>query len=579
MSITFSVSPVEPSKLPLRGVGADSVRHLFGPAGVEAWGANEGSVWPSEEHPFLAAVHWAFAFHYPLALTPDAVWLVLTQGVSLHLQKYPETVKPAGERVALLVRRDDFVAGSPDNPWPEVFGAFADAVTEHLGDLSARMRCTFSTTGPIERAAQDVVLLEAVQSHFDYELETLCGIPEITLEGTVEDWRLLRQRAASFASLGLEAWMGVLLPVLDAFVEAASGRVDGVFWRRFFKWNDESGGPYVTGWIHVFFPYLVGPPRQTGASPFAERIAPNPVTNAWEGFGDAFRGAPTQRMPPRAASVPFVWTYLGTRRPMEMMAGFVGVSQSAATLALRPAIGWAVRPAHGDTPHTRPAWTADVWEGTPDLHEEGDEEERSLRLARAPAAWFAGRTSAVLALSARELEALQRRLGGLLAGRDQRLEAAWVGDESRVPFVPVRGRLLLGVELSSHSDGDFPVGAPEERLERLDIDEGTWAALAAEIPGGLSKHNGLHLVAAPGHAAGIRFGGFRPPPSNRFAGFTVWRVDPRTPYLDIQCRPSDDEARRRDVEQLGICGHLAAYYLEVDWTYRAADGEGDPEEA
>jgi hypothetical protein len=40
-----------------------------------------------------------------------------------------------------------------------------------------------------------------------------------------------------------------------------------------------------------------------------------------------------------------VWNYLGIRFDYEFLAGFVGVTQDARTLAIRPKIGWAVRPA------------------------------------------------------------------------------------------------------------------------------------------------------------------------------------------------------------------------------------------
>ena len=45
-------------------------------------------------------------------------------------------------------------------------------------------RQMFSTTGPVERAVMDLVWLDAMQSFFTYQLRSLCGIPEITLEGT-----------------------------------------------------------------------------------------------------------------------------------------------------------------------------------------------------------------------------------------------------------------------------------------------------------------------------------------------------------------------------------------------------------
>ncbi len=44
--------------------------------------------------------------------------------------------------------------------------------------------CDFSTTGPIERAASEIVLMDAMQSYFDYVLQWICGTPEVTLLGS-----------------------------------------------------------------------------------------------------------------------------------------------------------------------------------------------------------------------------------------------------------------------------------------------------------------------------------------------------------------------------------------------------------
>ena len=46
------------------------------------------------------------------------------------------------------------------------------------------------------------------------------------------------------------------MPVLEQFVSAADGTVDADFWNSLYKYRSESGGPYINGWINVFFPYL-----------------------------------------------------------------------------------------------------------------------------------------------------------------------------------------------------------------------------------------------------------------------------------------------------------------------------------
>jgi hypothetical protein len=56
------------------------------------------------------------------------------------------------------------------------------------------LTCSFSTTTPASRTASQLVLMDTFQRYFDYEVVCICGIPEITLAGTPEDFRDSRRR-------------------------------------------------------------------------------------------------------------------------------------------------------------------------------------------------------------------------------------------------------------------------------------------------------------------------------------------------------------------------------------------------
>jgi hypothetical protein len=44
-------------------------------------------------HPFVAAVHHAFMDHRPLRLSPDAIWLLICQGVANHISASAEELR------------------------------------------------------------------------------------------------------------------------------------------------------------------------------------------------------------------------------------------------------------------------------------------------------------------------------------------------------------------------------------------------------------------------------------------------------------------------------------------------------
>lgn len=311
---------------------------------VEACGVNAPNVCDGwRPNGLLAAVDSAFNNHYPLTLGPDDIWLAIAQGFALHVNANAEAlrgrfVQHEGKK-ELLVVRDSFVKGSPDNDWQGVFGEFSDQIAEHIGKQRDLVVASFSTTGLVERAASEVVLMDAMKNYFEYRVSTCCGIPEITLLGTKQDWENIRQRAAVLAEYDLGWWVDPLVGILDQFIAAASGKADRKFWQSIYHESGGSGGPFVTGWIQVFFPYVENW-RTPGSYTLRNE---NIVKRASESPPFAGHGPTPDAVPPGLSKVDFKWSYYAEEFPMEFIAGFIGFTQDPTTFAVRPAIGWAVR--------------------------------------------------------------------------------------------------------------------------------------------------------------------------------------------------------------------------------------------
>lgn len=281
-------------------------------------------------------------------------WLLFTQGLAYQINLNSEamrhyfTNKKEGKE-KILVRRDDFVKGSMENPWEEVFAEFSEKIKSIIGEENHRNIVTsFSTTGKIERAANEVVLMDALQSYFDYDFMTMCGIPDITLEGDVADWELLGERIAAVGqSYGLQCWWWThyLSPIVDRIVNTAKGLDESLFWRNFYKIQDMSGGPLISGWIVRWFPYI-----QNHDGTMRENTMTENTRSFWEpepikGLKDIkLCGSLTHsKFPSGLSAAPFKWKYYNQEYDMEFIAGFTSYTQDKETLAVRPKIGWAVR--------------------------------------------------------------------------------------------------------------------------------------------------------------------------------------------------------------------------------------------
>jgi hypothetical protein len=347
---TFKVSDVEPASrgllptLDLEHLLAERIR-----SDLEAAGSHQQSFVHCTGHPVVAAAHLAFAQHLPLALSPDDVWLCIAQGFGAHVNLHAEELRHRfvahTGKATIGVRRDDFLRGAASNDWPGVVEEFSDRLQAHLGPTGDLVVAAFSTTGNTERTASQIALLGAMQAYFGYEFYTFCGIPSITLLGDVDDWKAIRQRVVALGDFELGHWVRSLTPILDHFVAAAQGQIDLGFWRSFFKTNSESGEGKVTGWINALFPYLDETRTTSTGAEGMGRLFRNPHMDDWQGTdtdsGDVW--IRDSQFPSGLSCAPFTWFFHDTKIPMEILGGFVGVSQDPRTLVVSPATGWVIR--------------------------------------------------------------------------------------------------------------------------------------------------------------------------------------------------------------------------------------------
>ena len=299
-------------------------------------------------HPLIGATHLAYSEHRPLTLSPDMIWVAIVQGLAQHIHNRPESfrdrlVDHSGKRT-LRVTGDRLIPGSPENLWENVVRNFSEALRRELGERYERFVSDFSTTGPAELTACQVALMDLYEPFFEFELMGVCGIPRLTLEGTVEDWSKLRAKVDLLDEFDLEWWTSRLRVIADQFVRTASGDVDLKFWRNIHKFEQAYGPARINGWMAQLFPYLDD--CQRGDFSRRNPIIDDPTAQVttWM-FPSGISSVPLTYLEPNAEGVPEFVDVL------EILGGFVGVEQNAQTLELRPKLGWGVR--RGSATHRR----------------------------------------------------------------------------------------------------------------------------------------------------------------------------------------------------------------------------------
>jgi hypothetical protein len=360
-SITFKVSDVKINKEPLTEISAkESVEAFLGEKVEFLSGTNskvidlQVALKPSgnciesfpEMNRFLAALHLSFAEHRPLVLSPDMFWLLIVQGFALHVNQNPEKFRKLlvthEGRVDIEIRRDDFIKGSASNAWNEVLPGFTEKIKTYTkGDINDLIVQRFSTTTKTYELAYRIALMDSLKNYFDYSTMTLCGIPEIRLMGTPEDWGKLIEKTQELSKYDLEWWISEIIPYLKKIHESSKGNVDRDFWKSIYKINTESGGDTITGWVIKFYPYLWDRGKKNLVYVRNRYMKKNLEKIRW--------GGPILNIFPAGLSkVPFDWKIGADINnlviyKMEFFSGFLGVKQEPESKAVMPVVLWGMK--------------------------------------------------------------------------------------------------------------------------------------------------------------------------------------------------------------------------------------------
>jgi hypothetical protein len=191
-------------------------------------------------------------------------------------------------------------------------------------------------------------------------MNCVCGIPKITIEGSLDDWQRIRARVEVIETYDLGWWVSRLRPILDEFVLAAGGHPTREFWRAIYKPEKAYGGDVATGWIADLFPYLGDAPdrrrnpvfehdRQDWALPVDKGVK----TNSFPLSPLNVKGVSPASFPSGLSSLPIkVGFNSGSACDVDLVAGFFAVEQNPSDLALSPVIGWSVVDPPPKTPVT-----------------------------------------------------------------------------------------------------------------------------------------------------------------------------------------------------------------------------------
>jgi len=216
-------------------------------------------------HSFISGMLKSYEMHKSITLSPDVIWLLIVQGFSYHVAANAEKLRSLivsfeGKQELVVDRQELHPETATKDDWVGIVQEFMEQIDKKTKDkIAPVLEPKFSTTTPCSHTAGMVSIMSAMKHYFDYKvLMAGCGYPSITIEGTVKDWELVKEKTLALSKYDLEWWTSKLIPIIDQFINARKGAPDYSFWLnmvRQYKGKDMYDPSYVDGWICTFFPY------------------------------------------------------------------------------------------------------------------------------------------------------------------------------------------------------------------------------------------------------------------------------------------------------------------------------------
>ena len=166
----------------------------------------------------------------------------------------------------------------------------------------------FTTTNIYSKMAMQTVLMSTLQNYFEYTVLTRCGIPEFNILGDISDYKKILTKIQEYKNIyDLDWWVNKLEDIITKFMNIVDpNKESDVEWlNSFYKFESQSGGDIINGYVLGLFPYL-----KNEEGDFVENN-PNSI------YGEYIK-VKTDSFPSGITSDPFIFDYLGNHINMNI---------------------------------------------------------------------------------------------------------------------------------------------------------------------------------------------------------------------------------------------------------------------
>lgn len=219
---------------------------------------------------FVDTVFYGYQKHHNVILRPDDMWTAIAVQFSLYVNANEKELRHLfvsfNGKKELQVK---FSVPVSQVPITEFITKILSLTRENIEpSIYDWILPNFSTTTKNDEVTAGVALMSTVKHYFTYDLiSVLCGIPQATILGTVDDWKEIRKRVDKLKAFELNGkdvmakWSSMLGRILDQFISVKEGNPpNSVFWKQALRIDyklvdmicDQVEEKYLNGWITAF---------------------------------------------------------------------------------------------------------------------------------------------------------------------------------------------------------------------------------------------------------------------------------------------------------------------------------------